>query len=86
MTEPQELDFNQELMNLKARVTVLEGSHVDHKELIASIKDDTAAVREFFEALRGFWRVLEFIGKLSKPLTVVAAIFGSYFAIKGIIK
>lgn len=76
----------EELASLRARVDRLETSSMNHKDLISSIKEDTAAMREFFEALTGFWKVLEFIGKLAKPLTVVAAIFGSYFAVKGLIK
>jgi len=76
----------EELASLRARVDRLETSSMNHKDLISSIKEDTAAMREFFEALTGFWKVLEFIGKLAKPLTVVAAIFGGYFAAKGLIK
>lgn len=37
-----------------------------------SLKTDTAEIIEYFKAIQGFFKVLEFIGKLGRPLLYLA--------------
>jgi hypothetical protein len=83
MTEKEMLD---KIVALETRVGTLEDLQTTHMGQTAEIKKDTAELVAIFEALAGFWRVLEFIGKLSKPIAVVGAIFAAWFTIKGVTK
>lgn len=81
-----EIEMLEEISNLRARIATLEAGHMRQVDKLDGIKKDTEAMLEFFIALNGFWKVLEYIGKLAKPLTVLAAIFGGWFALKGLSK
>ena len=47
-----------------------------------TIVDNTSELLMTFNALKGAWVVLNAIGKLAKPLTFIAAIFGAFYAVK----
>lgn len=74
------------IIALETRVGTLESQQATHMGQTEEIKKDTSELVAIFEALAGFWKVLEFIGKLAKPLGVLAAIFAAWFAIKGVTK
>lgn len=46
---------------------------------VSALKQDTAEIVEYFKALQGFFRVLELIGKLGRPL-IILAIVGTIIA------
>ena len=75
--------MHEEITALKTRVSAIEASQTTHMAQTNSIKSDTAELLETFNALKGAWVVLNAIGKLAKPLTFMATIFGAWFAIKG---
>jgi len=70
------------ILALESRVENMESLQATHMAQTAAIKEDTSAMIELFEALAGFWKVLEFIGKLAKPLAVVGTLFAAWFALK----
>lgn len=77
-----EIDMLQKLQDLEIRVNAIEISQVEHAKKTDSIKSDTAELLQTFNALRGAWVVLNAIGKLAKPITFIAGVFGTWFVIK----
>jgi hypothetical protein len=65
------------------RLKTLEAERVSLLERSKRIEDNTQELLTTFNALKGAWTVLNFIGKLAKPLAVLAAAFGFYFSVKG---
>jgi hypothetical protein len=68
--------------SIHSRVQVLEVAQMNDNAQISSIKSDTAELLETFKALKGAWVVLNAVGKLAKPITAIAAIFGLWFSWK----
>jgi hypothetical protein len=69
-----------QLDTLSFRVGTLEQKTSTHMEQTTRIEQNTTDLLETFNALKGAWKVLNAIGKLAKPLTFIAALFGSYYA------
>lgn len=82
---PEEI-MEQKIIALEARVYAVETAQAAHIQTTTEVKKDTTEIIELFQSLKGFWKVLEFIGKLSKPIAVVGTIFAAWFAIKGVTK
>jgi hypothetical protein len=78
--------MQEQINDLHARVTNIEQIQVGHLAQSNAIKADTEELLQTFNALKGAWMVLNAIGKLAKPLTFIAAVFGGYFAIKNGVK
>lgn len=76
--------MEEKLANLEKRVGTIETLQMDHMAQTTSIKKDTADLLETFNALKGAWTVLNWIGKAAKPLTVIGGLFGAWYTIKGI--
>ena len=72
----------EKILTLEIKVANMETMQAAHMAQTNAIKEDTSAMIELFEALAGFWKVLEFIGKLAKPIGVVGALFAAWFALK----
>jgi hypothetical protein len=53
-----------------------------HMEQTARTEANTAELLETFNALKGAWKVLDALGKLGKPLTVVGSIAAAWWWIK----
>jgi hypothetical protein len=67
---------------LNVRVTELEKAQMRDDNQIASIKEDTSELLETFRALKGAWAVLNWIGKLAKPLAVISTFCGMFYVYK----
>ena len=67
---------------LDRRIAVLEGERMALVAQNKRIEDNTRELLETFNALKGAWKVLNAIGKLAKPLTFVATLFGLYYSFK----
>jgi hypothetical protein len=65
------------------RLKTLEAERVSLLERSKRIEDNTAELLSTFNALKGAWVVLNFIGKCAKPLAAIGALVGFYFSIKG---
>lgn len=65
------------------RLKTLEGERVALVEQSNRIEENTQELLSTFNALKGAWVVLNFIGKLAKPLAVIGALAGFYFSVKG---
>lgn len=76
--------MQQKIVDLELRVQAVEGLQQAHMATTDAVKRDTSEIIEFFKALSGAWKVLEFIGKLAKPFTVIATLFAAWFAFKGV--
>ena len=61
------------LDELEEQVAGLKRSHETQEKFIESVEGLLAA----FQALQGAWKVLEFIGKLAKPVAFIGAFFGA---------
>ena len=68
------------------RLKTLEAERVSLIEQSKRIELNTKELLDTFNALKGAWVVLNFIGKLAKPLAVVGAMVGFYITVKGNIK
>jgi hypothetical protein len=78
--------MQEQINNLQIRVNNIEATQVGHLAQSNAIKADTEELLQTFNALKGAWVVLNAIGKLAKPLTFIAALFGAWFAIKNGVK
>lgn len=90
----KELHENQEVVaSLVERVTVMEEEQVHMKtvltrntEIASSVKSDTQEMLATFKAWQGAMKTLEFVGRMAKPVTVIAgmiaAIGGAVVAVK----
>ncbi|MDY0105318.1 MAG: hypothetical protein RBS27_01490 [Giesbergeria sp.] len=70
-----------------ARMTRIEGSISENTLITQQLAASTAEIVEFFNAVKGAFKVLNWIGKLARPLTAIAALTASglaaWAAIKG---
>lgn len=71
------------LEELERRMDIADTERITLLTQNKTIVDNTSELLVTFNALKGAWVVLNFIGKLAKPLTFIASGFGLYFAIKG---
>lgn len=78
--------MQEQINDLHARVTNIEQIQVGHLAQSNAIKADTEELLSTFNALKGAWVVLNAIGKLAKPLTFIAGLFGAWYALKGGVK
>ena len=67
---------------LDRRIAILETERIALVEQNKRIEDNTRELLETFNALKGAWKVLNAIGKLAKPLTFIATLFGLYYSFK----
>jgi len=79
---PEELAMQAQIIELRGRVESIETTQKTHMDQTNSIKSDTAELLETFQALKGAWTVLNWIGKLAKPIGIIAAFFGTWYAMK----
>ena len=74
--------MQEEIVKLDRRVTTLE---TERQTLLAqnkTIVDNTAELLATFNALKGAWVVLNFIGKLAKPVAAFTTLFGFVYWVK----
>lgn len=55
------------------RMTRIEDDLAKNTELTKQLADNTAEIVEFFVAVKGAFKVLNWIGKLAKPIGAIAA-------------
>ena len=67
------MERNNKLGELEFRLDVLEGNVDNHAEQLTRIEKNTAELIETFQAFQGAWKVLNWIGKLAKPIAVISA-------------
>lgn len=79
MTEEEILN---KITLVENRLSRVEMSQNDQLIKMDAIKTDTSEIIELFHTLSGFWKVIEFFGKLAAPLTVLAAAFAAWFTVK----
>ena len=82
--------INERLDEGDARMTSIEGELRANTEATHAIKADTAELVELFRAFKGAVKVLNWLGKLAKPIAGIvglgAALLGFWSALKGHIK
>lgn len=66
--------LEERVLNLERRISVIEKSQVDHLAQTVAIKADTAQLVATFEALKGAWIVLDWVGKAAKPISFIGAL------------
>jgi hypothetical protein len=71
-----------QLDKLDRRLSIIEGERVALVEQSKRIEDNTRELLDTFNALKGAWKVLNWIGKLAKPITLISSLFGLYWAFK----
>lgn len=79
-----ELDTDFRLNMLDVRLVEVESNMGFLVGQSDAIKKDTEDLLIAFNALKGAWAVMLMLGKLSKPIAVISAFFGAYWATKGI--
>ena len=62
--------MQEQLSTLTMRVSSLESLQKDHMEQTQRIETNTADLIDTFKALQGAWKVLDWLGKLAKPIGV----------------
>jgi len=71
-----------------ARMTRIEGDLSTNTQLTQQLATSTADMVEFFEAMKGALKVLNWIGKLARPLgaiaTLAASLAGLWAVFKGV--
>lgn len=55
----------------------------DNAEATKRIEANTSQIVEIFESWKGAMKVLEFLGKLAKPVAAIGAAIGAWFMFKG---
>lgn len=60
----------------------MEGERVALVAQSKRIEDNTKELLETFNALKGAWKVLNFIAKLAKPIMAITTFLGTYFYFK----
>lgn len=68
--------LEERVLNLERRMSVLEKSQTEHLAQTVAIKSDTAQLVATFEALKGAWIVLDWVGKLAKPIAFIGVLIG----------
>lgn len=70
-----------------ARMTRIEGDLATNTRLTEQLATNTADIVEFFDAMKGALKVLNWIGKLARPLgaiaTLLASLAGAWSVLKG---
>ena len=74
-----EEDMQAQITQLWERISVIEKTQLT----LEDIKQDTTDLLTAFNALRGAWAVLIVIGKIGKPLAVLATFFAAFYTFKG---
>jgi len=64
------------------RLHTMEGERVALVAQSQRIESNTKELLETFNALKGAWKVLNFIGKLAKPITFLGSLVGLWYALK----
>lgn len=62
------------LDELELRLSALESNVDNHAEQLTRIEKNTADLIDTFQAFQGAWKVLNWIGKLAKPIAVVSGV------------
>lgn len=62
------------------RMTRIEGSISENTQLTQQLATSTAEIVEFFAAMKGALKVLNWIGKLARPLSAIAALAAATLA------
>jgi hypothetical protein len=65
---------------IEARFVLLEARIEANTTLTGTIKTDTAEMLDAFRALKGGFKVLEWIGKIAKPIGIIIAAIGTAWA------
>lgn len=63
------------------RMTRIEGSIEENTRVTQTLATNTAEIVEFFAAMKGALKVLNWIGKLARPLTAIAVLVASLMGI-----
>lgn len=63
-----------------ARMTRIEGGLEANTKLTQQLASNTAEIVEFFAAMKGALKVLNWIGKLARPLSAIAALAAATLA------
>lgn len=71
-----------ELNTIAIRVSSLEEQTLAHRAQTTRIENNTAELIETFNALKGAWTVLNWIGKLAKPVSAILAMGGAWWWLK----
>lgn len=69
--------MKEQLDNLTLRVASLEGKQNTQIEQTTRIEANTTELIATFNALQGAWKVLDWISRLAKPLSVIGAVFAA---------
>ena len=64
---------------LTIRMQTMETLQSTHMAQTDAVKRDTSELLETFAALKGAWAVLNFIGKLAKPVTFISSLIAGYY-------
>ena len=75
--------MQEQITLLGHRVAALESAQTTHMAQTTSIKSDTSELLETFQALKGAWAVLNFIGKLAKPVAALTTFLGTIYLLWG---
>lgn len=68
------MSTDSEFGELHVKVENLRTDIAEIKEDMTQLKKDTAEIIEYFKAIQGFFKILELIGKLGKPLMVIGIV------------
>lgn len=68
------------------RMTRIEGSISENTQLTQQLATSTAEIVEFFAAMKGALKVLNWIGKLASPLAAVATLAASVAGLWAVLK
>lgn len=71
---------------LESRMTAIEAIQVEHKAQLCRIEANTSDIIATFDAFKGAWTVLNWIGKLAKPLGYIVTLGGGVIYFKEHIK
>lgn len=75
-------EMQDQLENLSVRLTKVESIQIAHREQSARIDANITDLIETFNALKGAWVVLNFVGKLAKPVGYLMTFFGALYYYK----
>jgi Fic family protein len=77
-----EIEMQEQIAHLDRRVTSLETERLALIDQSKRIEANTSELLATFTALKGAWTVLNWIGKLAKPLGFVASIGALWYNFK----
>lgn len=78
--------MQEQLNTLSARVGTLEDMQAEQMQQTTRIENNTAELISAFNAFKGAWVVLNWIGKLAKPIAAIVSIGGGWYWAKDHIK